>query len=476
MNQKDPHAKEGMRIKLTSMVDDPNPIPSGTEGTITLIDGANIIHVNWDNGRRLGVIPGVDEYVLEPALENVFDKINEDTGQKAIKSAMKKSSAQIKSMPKPSKTPSNIKGNSKKLGIKTDKVKNVKVESEEVDYMEGGGYATAVGAYVGPAGATKPTFGVGPLTSKGVAKPGPLHPNKKKKKKVKENIFTKSQLVREITDMKDTGIDDTNKEAWADKNHDGWRWNDTPIFEEGEIVDPLAKMSIAWDDGSLDVSKEWDRHQKIKKEDLLRMVKNRINEAKKGVNIDLEKGDEILTGRFKNRKDKVKKIGKNKENQPTVNDKPMLKFKVPKLSKQKEVKEEEQPIEEETTFNSVFGTGFPVVPAFAAKKGQWRTAKKPIWKGGKIVQDVDNSGILNPVNEANTVKYNPQGKIVKIKKKCTKFPYCSQGAVDKPLNLSNTVTEPGSYVEEQLMKNVHEVAMMTGKSFQEVYNIIKKSL
>jgi hypothetical protein len=83
---------------------------------------------------------------------------------------------------------------------------------------------------------------------------------------------------------------------------------------------------------------------------------------------------------------------------------------------------------------------------------------------------------LNPVNEANTVKYNPQGKIVKIKKKCTKFPYCSQGAVDKPLNLSNTITEPGSYVEEQLMKNVHEVAMMTGKSFQEVYNIIKKSL
>ena len=116
-----------------------------------------------------------------------------------------------------------------------------------------------------------------------------------------------------------------------------------------------------------------------------------------------------------------------------------------------------------------------MVPAFAAQKGQWRTAKKPIWKGGKIVQKVENSGVLNPVNEVNTVKYHPQGKIPKIKKKCTKFPYCSQGAVDNPLNISNKVTEPGTYVE-QLMKNIHEVAKQTGKSFQEVYNIVKKSL
>ena len=35
------------------------------------------------------------------------------------------------------------------------------------------------------------------------------------------------------------------------------------------------------------------------------------------------------------------------------------------------------------------------------------------------------------------------------------------------------MTEPGTYVEEQLMKNIHEVAKMTGKSFQEVYNIVK---
>jgi hypothetical protein len=456
-NQKDPNAKEGMRIRLVSMVDDPNPITAGTEGTIRLVDGAGIIHVNWDNGRTLGLIPGVDDYILEPALENVFDKINEsDSGKTAITTSIKKTPSVVnKSMPKPTKMSSSVTSSLKSSGIKTGQVtnnfksagiKDVKVESEEgIDEMTGaGGAATgspsSSGAYVGPMGATKPTFGAGPLTSKGVAKPGPLHPQKKKK--VKENIFTKADLVSEITNMKDTGIDDTNKESWADKNSDGWRWNDSPLFEEGEIVDPLAKMSVTWDDSSLDVSKEWDNRQKLKKEDLLKIVSNRLNESKK-------KEKYTITN--------DKKLDSIKDN-----------FTPPPI--------EEEQIEETTTFGSVFGKGFPNVPAFAAQKGQWRTAKKPIWKGGKIVQKVENSGVLNPVNEANTVKYNPQGKIVKIKKKCTKFPYCSQGAVDKPLNISNKVTEPGSYVEEQLMKNIHEVAKQTGKSFQEVYDIIKKSL
>ena len=466
--QKDPNAKEGMRIKLISMVDDPNPIPSGMEGTIILIDDAGIIHVNWDNGRRLGVIYGVDDYVLEPALENVFDKISEaDSGKVSISTAIKKTPSVVsKSMPKPTKMSTTTKSSIKSSGIKTGQVsknfksagiKDVKVESEE-DIKEitgagGVGGPTSSGPYVGPMGATKPTFGAGPLTSKGVAKPGPLHP-KKKKKKVKENVFTKAQLVKEITNMKDSGIDDTNKEAWADKNNDGWRWNDTPLFEEGEIVDPLAKMGITWDDENLDISKDWDKAQKLKKEDILNIVKNRLDESKKI--------EEKWSEKYKKSIDCNNPKGFSQKAH---------------CQGRKKVKEEEETIEETTTFGSVFpGGNFPVVPAFAAKKGQWRTAKKPIWKGGKIVQRVENSGVLNPVNEANTVKYNKGGKIVKIKKKCTKFPYCSQGAIDNPLSISDKVTEPGTYVEEQLMRNIHEVAKMTGKSFQEVYNIVKNKI
>lgn len=51
------------RIEVISMVDDPNPIQSGTQGTIYHV-GNNVINVNWDNGRNLGLIEGVDEYKI----------------------------------------------------------------------------------------------------------------------------------------------------------------------------------------------------------------------------------------------------------------------------------------------------------------------------------------------------------------------------------------------------------------------------
>ena len=48
------------------------------------------------------------------------------------------------------------------------------------------------------------------------------------------------------------------------------------------------------------------------------------------VNIDLQVGDVILTGRFKNKREVVKTIGVDKLGQPTVNGKPMLKFRIEK--------------------------------------------------------------------------------------------------------------------------------------------------
>lgn len=59
---------EGIRILLIEMKDDPHPIPAGTKGTVDSVDDAPTIHCRFDNGRYLGVIPGVD----------VFRKITED--------------------------------------------------------------------------------------------------------------------------------------------------------------------------------------------------------------------------------------------------------------------------------------------------------------------------------------------------------------------------------------------------------------
>ena len=51
----------GTRIQLDYM-DDPRAIPPGTKGTVDHVDDAAQIHVKWDNGRSLAVIPGEDSF------------------------------------------------------------------------------------------------------------------------------------------------------------------------------------------------------------------------------------------------------------------------------------------------------------------------------------------------------------------------------------------------------------------------------
>ena len=46
--------------------------------------------------------------------------------------------------------------------------------------------------------------------------------------------------------------------------------------------------------------------------------------------LDIEKGDILYGGRFKNKKVVVKKIGKNKKGDITINDKPLLKYRIVK--------------------------------------------------------------------------------------------------------------------------------------------------
>lgn len=54
----------GKRIMIIEMKDDPRPVESGTMGTIRHVDDLGTIHVNWDNGRSLGILPDVDTYEI----------------------------------------------------------------------------------------------------------------------------------------------------------------------------------------------------------------------------------------------------------------------------------------------------------------------------------------------------------------------------------------------------------------------------
>ena len=62
----------GTRIRLNSMHDPYAPVTPGTEGVVELVDDAGSIHMKWNNGRTLAIIPGEDSFtVLPPKLETL---------------------------------------------------------------------------------------------------------------------------------------------------------------------------------------------------------------------------------------------------------------------------------------------------------------------------------------------------------------------------------------------------------------------
>lgn len=512
MNQKDLRAKEGMRVRLVSMTDDPNPITPGTEGIIKFVDDLGVIHVKWDNGRTLGLIPGIDHYELIPNENKMFEDVSSSS---AVKTAIKKTPSNVnKSMPKPTKVSSSTSASLKSSGVKTNQVsKNFKsanikdVKVEQKDQIKGGkadnlSIKDLAKKHKVSIDTIKKEIKIGVQIEKehvgndiakakeiamdhisefvdyysnkryGVlaSEKGLKKSEKKKKEKIKTETTTaaggastgaytgnawgsviknkkatKPNHIEEHTTTRNTDKTyDISGIEFADLDHDGWYFDDVSFWKDGEIVDPLSKKKdiISGKNFWGPFHSTGVGNKTLKKKDLFRIVNNKLNEYQ---------------------------ITKNKKLNSVKNN-----FTPPPI--------EEEELDETTTFGSVWGfNGPPIGPAFAAKKGQWKTAKKPIWKGGVIVQKDTNEGILNPINETepinevNKVKYNPKGKYVKIAKKCTKFPYCNQGAIDNPLKISNTVNRLSTYVErldDETIKNIHEISKEIGKPFIEIYRIV----
>jgi hypothetical protein len=57
-------AKAGDRVRLLSCTDTYTRLTPGTKGTVSFVDSLGTVHVKWDDGHSLGLIPGVDRFQL----------------------------------------------------------------------------------------------------------------------------------------------------------------------------------------------------------------------------------------------------------------------------------------------------------------------------------------------------------------------------------------------------------------------------
>ena len=383
----DPMAKVGMRVRLIQMVDDPNPIDDKLEGTIDSIDDLGTLHVNWDDGRRLGIVPEIDKYELLPPSDEQIDL------EDMIESFATDKSKINKSMPKPTVRNSKLaKKFRSELKKAKPKVKDIKVEGDLEETMTAGGAGGLAGA-------------------EGYSYSQPL--GDKKDEEVIKKPFAK-QIGKELTGKK-------------------------------SISNPIGKIYT-----------------------ILPKTESKIFKFK----------DLVINEKFVSKAQQRYLYA----NEPDVADE----FNSTMTSKDYEelpekVKKTKEDVDETTTHASVWGAnGPPVVPIFGAKGKDHIPSRKPIWKGGKIVQKIKNDGVLTEIKngsikftkkdmeklhkdgklekdgnsfvysesklfqEVNKIKWVKGGKFVKIKDKCAKYnnqPWCSQGAIDNPLELSDTTFE-----------------------------------
>ena len=439
--------EKGDRVELIHMPDDPDPIASGSLGTVISVDSRmGVVDVKWDSGRTINLIMGVDNFkivneskqvnVVVPKKEEITTPSVADKHNVSISELQMEVEKGVEFELGEHENPLNTKkvvlenlnkdinhykkrinlkenffgsiGNAfgvkknkddqfsvKEMGSELERIMSV-IKTSDVRHMDTTkkmieNFREKYSEHSKIGDIMKSLYyeldnpdELDETTSAGAA--GSFSgPLFGKPQKRNESRIIKVKDLLESTTTINSGKYDNESKSPFDSNKDGWFWNDKPWFKGGEIVDDVAQLDHNWKDELLSVN---------------------MNESK---SLD------------------------------------------------------EEELEETTTASS---SGQYSGPMFAAKDdSDWETAKKPIWKGGKIVQKVKNSGVLSEINKT---KYHKDGDYVKIKDKCAKYdnqPFCSQGDIDKPLVLSKTTND-----------NISEAAKKLGISEYKVKEIINNKL
>ena len=58
--------KVGDRVELVSTSDPYTRLQPGARGTVVLVDDVGTVHVKWDEGSSLGLVPGEDSWRILP--------------------------------------------------------------------------------------------------------------------------------------------------------------------------------------------------------------------------------------------------------------------------------------------------------------------------------------------------------------------------------------------------------------------------
>lgn len=56
------HRLVGKRVRCIRCTDAYTRIAPGTLGTVAMVDGIGTVHVDWDDGSSLGMVPGEDSF------------------------------------------------------------------------------------------------------------------------------------------------------------------------------------------------------------------------------------------------------------------------------------------------------------------------------------------------------------------------------------------------------------------------------
>jgi len=102
------------------------------------------------------------------------------------------------------------------------------------------------------------------------------------------------------------------------------------------------------------------------------------------IKVPIEVGDIVLGGRFKNKKTIVKKIGKNKKGDITVNDKPLLKYRI--VKEIRHIKKYNEITNSTEIFSQEIKNFFPDKIYLSTTDGDWELDKKDIMLNGDLIQ------------------------------------------------------------------------------------------